>query len=159
MLKRSLQLFTAIALAVLLLPTAALPAIATSSIDPIFTDYYNTYEGLRVLGYPLTELTQTQGYPAQYFEKGRIEDHRSTVSNSNWRFMYGLLTAELMTRDPEAAISTTTAHYGDIMRLNDPAKRNPPPAGFSGGVKGVHDGMFVPFDPALRPAPGYVVAP
>jgi hypothetical protein len=124
-----------------------------------FRDYYSRHEGIRVLGFPLSGLTNVQGFPAQYFEKGRIEDHRAETSDPNWQFAYGLLTQELMQRDPGRSFSSTDKTYGDILELADPSLRMQPPAGFRGGTAAVHDGMFVPFDSALRPAPGYAVAP
>ncbi len=42
-----------------------------------------------MLGYPLTDLVEVTGYPAQYFEKGRIEDHHRDVSDPRWQYQYG----------------------------------------------------------------------
>lgn len=134
-------------------------AAASPTVAEPFVAYYNQHQGLRVLGHPLSDLTQAQGYLAQYFEKGRIEDHRGEVQDPNWAFMYGRLTAELIERDPEGTVSSTSISYGYIGEAADPNKRQAPPKGFTGGIRGVHDGMFVPFDSQLRPAPGYVVAP
>lgn len=153
------RLLAALAFALGLVPLFSTGAAATPGVSERFVDYYNAHQGLRVLGNPLTELVEVQRYPAQYFEKGRIEDHTAEVTNPNWQFMYGRLTAELMDRDPAGAVSGTTISYGDISKAADPARRNSAPPGFTGGTKSMHDGMFVPFDPFLRPAPGYVVAP
>jgi hypothetical protein len=156
---RFMQVISAIALVVLLPVGAARAAQPGSDIDPLFRDYYTRHQGIRVLGYPLTALVEAEGYPAQYFEKGRIEDHRRDVSNPRWQYMYGRLTAELIERNAPGSVSATTITYADLRRSTDPASRTPAPQNFAGGVLPVHDGMFVPYDPQLRPAPGYVVAP
>lgn len=147
----------AVALAALLLPTVA--ALATPAIDARFRDYYNQRQGIRVLGYPLTELVDVAGYPAQYFEKGRIEDHRAEVTDPNWAFMYGRLTAELMERAPERAVTGVNLTYADLHGAA--RQRRPAPTGFRGGVMQVSEGtwpvMFVPYDPYLRPAAGHTV--
>jgi hypothetical protein len=136
-----------------------LPQPQAQQVAAPFLAYYNRHEGIRVLGFPLSGLTTVQGFPAQYFEKGRIEDHRAETSDPTWQFAYGLLTQELMQRDPERSFSSTDKTYGDIRELANPALRVQPPAGYRGGTTPVHDGIFIPFDSALRPAPGYVVAP
>jgi Sporulation and spore germination len=153
------QLISTIALVVLLPMGAARAAQPGSDIDPLFRDYYNRHQGIRVLGYPLTALVEADGYAAQYFEKGRIEDHRRDVSNPRWQYMYGRLTAELLERNAPGSVSATTITYADLRHYTDPAYRTPAPQNFAGGVMPVHDGMFVPYDPQLRPSPGYVVAP
>ena len=73
--------------------------------------------------------------------------------------MYSRLTAILMERDPAGPVSATSVTYGDLERAAAPALRQPAPAGFTGGTRGVHDGQFAPFDANLRPGPGYVVTP
>jgi hypothetical protein len=64
-------------LALLALSTALLPgeaARADPQIAEQFRRYYERHEGIRVLGHPLSDLLELQGVPAQYFEKGRIEE-------------------------------------------------------------------------------------
>jgi hypothetical protein len=156
---RFIQLISVIALVVLLPVGAAQAAQPGSDIDPLFRDYYNRHQGIRLLGYPLTALVEAEGFPAQYFEKGRIEDHRRDVSNPRWQYMYGRLTAELIERNAPGSVSATAITYADLRRYADPAHRTPTPQHFAGGVLPLHDGMFVPFDPQLRPSPGYIVAP
>ncbi len=162
--------FTFYLAAILLALVAVLPAAQPAAtyaqtqsqaqqVAEPFRDYYNRHEGIRVLGFPLSGLTNVQGFPAQYFEKGRIEDHRAETSDPTWQFAYGLLTRELMQRDPGRSFSSTDRTYGDVLELAGPSLRMQPPAGFRGGTAPVHDGMFVPFDSALKPAPGYAVAP
>lgn len=132
---------------------------AAPHVHARFTDYYNSHEGMRVLGYSLTDLVQTAGYPSQYFEKGRIEDHSQEVDDHAWQFTYGRLTVEIMERDPAGLVSGTSITYGDLERAAAPGLRMAPPTGFKGGTMPVVDGMFVPFDHHLRPAPGYAIAP
>ncbi|GIV98098.1 MAG: hypothetical protein KatS3mg057_2755 [Herpetosiphonaceae bacterium] len=149
-------------LAILTLIAISFPLGTARSISPVaepFRDYYERIDGIRLLGYPLTGLMQVNGYAAQYFEKGRLEDHRHEVNDPNWAFMEGLLTIELMDRAPGMAVNNTSITYADLKAAADPSLRHAPPPGFTGGTRGVHDGMFIPFDPQLRPAPGYIVAP
>lgn len=122
-----------------------------------FRSYYAQHQGMRVLGPAVTDLVELLGYPAQYFEKGRIEDHRADSPGPSWQFQYGRLTAELIERDPQGTVSGTTLTYADLRAAADPAKRHQPPAGFRGGVAPLGDGMFVPYDSQLRPAPGAIV--
>jgi hypothetical protein len=129
-----------------------------AEVAPPFTDYYARYQGLRVLGLPLGGLTQVEGYPAQYFEKGRIEDHRKDGGDPAWQFAYGRLAAELMERAPTLSVSTMSVTYNELRLAAGPSLRMSPPSGFTGGTRPVQDGMFVPFDAQLRPAPGYAVA-
>jgi len=156
---RFIQLVCAVALVVLLPIGATRAAQRGPDVAEPFRDYYNRHQGIRVLGYPMTELVEADGYAAQYFEKGRIEDHRADAPHPNWMFMYGRLTAELMERNAPGSVSATTITYADLRHYNDPAYRNSAPQNFAGGVLPLHDGMFVPYDPQLRPLPGYIVAP
>jgi hypothetical protein len=86
---RLMQLICAVAL-VALLPKR--PDVA----EP-FRDYYNRHQGIRVLGYPLTELAEANGYPAQYFGKGRIEDHRADLFPGGWPHDIGLPMSDTFT--------------------------------------------------------------
>ena len=131
---------------------------AEATVAEPFRTYYDQHQGSQVLGKPLTELGSIAGYPAQYFEKGRLEDHRRDGSPGEWAFMYGRLTAELIERS-QAPILTTTTTYTELKRLATPTERVPGPTDFRGGTQPVPDGMFVPFDAQLKPAPGHVVAP
>jgi hypothetical protein len=153
-----MQWLAAIALA-LLLPVAGQAAQAGPEVAEPFRDYYAQHQGIRVLGYPLTELVEADGYLAQYFEKGRIEDHRDTERNPRWQFMNGRLTAELIERDAQGAVNATATTYAELRRYHDPVYRTPTPKGFTGGTLPMHDGIFAPYDSQLRPAPGYAVAP
>jgi hypothetical protein len=163
--KRRLGLFCMLALAALV--AAGIPARPARAqllgIEPRFAAYYQDHDGVRLLGYPLTGLLEVEGYPAQYFDKGRIEDHRGDRVGPAWSLMFGRLTAELLAGAPDgAAVSGTTLTYGGLREAALPAGRAAPPAGFRGGVQevtapGVGRAVFIPVDPALRPAPGYYV--
>ncbi|MDP9317168.1 MAG: GerMN domain-containing protein, partial [Chloroflexota bacterium] len=124
-----------------------------------FRDYYAEHQGLRVLGVPLTGLLEVDGHPAQYFEKGRLEDHRDEVTDPSWAFMYGRLTAELIEREAQQELSAnaTSSTYGDIRRAAESVYRHAAPSGFEEGTQRVPDGVFVPYDPRLRARPGYIV--
>ncbi len=124
-----------------------------------FRDYYAEYQGLRILGVPLTSLLDVGGHSAQYFEKGRIEDHRGEVTDPRWAFMYGRLTAELIEGEGQQELSAnaTSSTYGDIRRAAEPAYRQAVPAEFEQGTLQLPDGVFVPYHPHLRAAPGYIV--
>lgn len=138
-----------------LLPIAAAYGLTGSYVGRPFRDFYQTHQGMRVLGSPQTGIRQINGYPAQYFEKGRLEDHHKDVQDPQWVLMYGRLTAELIERAPQSLANSTNLTYGDIARAT--AERIPAPAGFNGGTLATDEGVFVPYDPQLAVAPGYVV--
>jgi hypothetical protein len=154
---RFIQLICVFALVVVLPIGAAHAAPRGSDVAELFRDYYDRHQGIRVLGYPLTDLAEAAGYPAQYFEKGRIEDHRRDAPDARWQYQYGRLTAELMERDPQRAVSDTSITFGALANAHRPAMRVPIPAGFAGGTMTIRSGEFIPYDSGLRPAPGYVV--
>ena len=156
---RMIRLICALALVVALPLGAAQAAQGQPPIAEAFRDYYSRHQGIRVLGNPVTGLVEAGGYPAQYFEKGRIEDHRRDTTTPRWQFMYGRLTAELIERDPQGTVSGTTLTYAELRREADPARHHDPPPDFRGGTAAVWNGTFVPFDPYLRPAPGAIVEP
>jgi len=145
--------------ALALLPLGGGVSQAITGVAEPFDDYYRQHDGIRLLGYALSTLVTIQGYPAQYFEKGRIEDHRADIHDPQWAFLYGLLTAELMQRDPHGSVSATSVTYADLQSAADPQLRQSPPSGFTDGTVAVSGGQFVPFDSQLRTAPGYVVTP
>lgn len=151
------RLALASALALALLPAGQ--GRADPQVDERFQEYYRQYDGMRVLGYPLTELVEVAGYPAQYFEKGRLEDHRGEPVAAGWALMYGRLAAELIEQDAAASVSGTSLSYADLRHAADPLYRHAPPNSLRGGTAPAHDGVFVPYDSQLRPAPGYYIAP
>ncbi|OJV92943.1 MAG: hypothetical protein BGO39_03225 [Chloroflexi bacterium 54-19] len=133
------------------------PAGATSTVAPPFTNYYDTHQGIRLLGNPLTNLVTVNGYPAQYFEKGRIENHQTDLTSPDWKFMYGRLTAELIERNAQGSVNNTSMTYADLKVAMQPQNRQNPPQNYTGGVVAQGEGVFVPFDSYLRAAPGYLV--
>jgi len=72
-----LMWFTSMAIVLALLPLGA--AQAEHRVAEPFRAYYDQHQGIRVLGYPLTDLIETNGYQSQYFEKGRIESHQAEL--------------------------------------------------------------------------------
>jgi len=130
-------------------------------VDPIFFDYYQANDGERLLGAPLTRVEIENGRSVQYFEKGKLEDHRKTVSDPAWQFSYGLMAEELLRAGPSLPVGgeKSTVTYADLQKLADPAKRVAPPKGFTNGVYKNKDGtVFIPFTSDLSPAPGHNVA-
>jgi hypothetical protein len=142
-------------------------AHADSVVAEPFRDYYAQHAGMRVLGPPITDLVIVGGYAAQYFEKGRIEDHRAEEADSAWGLMYGRLTAELIERDPRWFVNGTDITYATLREAAAPEHRHASPAGFTGGTTVMpnainapamaSEGIFVPYDAQLRAAPGYYV--
>lgn len=126
-----------------------------NAIGQPFTQYYWRYQGPRVLGYVQSNPLDVNGYMGQYFEKGRIEDHTHEIADPVWALMYGRLTAELIESAPWFPVNGTSVTYGDLKTYAGAAWGVP--EGFSSGTLPVADGIFVPFDAQLNPAPGYVV--
>lgn len=126
-----------------------------------FGYYYNKYDGLRLLGHGISIETVASGYPSQYFEKGRIEDHKGESEDPNWRFMYGLLVDELQQAKVNLPIGgdVSTLTYADLNALAAESQREAPPADYDGsGVYTRDDGTtFVPFSGDLSGAPGHNV--
>lgn len=144
-------------------PPAPVARSQLMGIEPRFAPYYDDHDGVRLLGLPLTPLHEVVGFPAQLFDKGRIEDHRGAAADPAWAFMFGRLAAELLAGAPAGmAVSGTSLTYGDLRTAARPAGRMASPPGFSGGVQEISlpDGeraVFIPVDPALHPARGYAV--
>ena len=132
-------------------------AQAQSEVAEPFRTYYRAHQGLRILGRPLTSLVDVDGVPAQYFEKGRIEDHRGHLTDPRWSLLFGRLTDELITQDPQGTVNNTNTTYRDLGAAHRPEARVPAPPNFQGGTLTTSRGEFVPYDSQLRPAPGYHV--
>lgn len=129
-------------------------------IDPRFVDYYNTHDGLRVMGLPISSSTMIGKYFSQYFEKGRIEDHTGESPDPNWQFMYGLLVDELQQGGSSLPVGgdTSTVTYATVRGQAAANLRVSPPAGFTGGTAYQPDGsVFIPFTADLSPANGHNV--
>jgi hypothetical protein len=145
------------------LPPAPAARAQLVGLEGRFATYYQDHEGIRLLGHPLTQLHEVEGFPAQYFEKGRIEDHRGAVANPAWAMMFGRLTAALLDgAADDVPVSGTSLTYGALRAAARPERRVEPPPDFRGGVQeltrpGLGRAVFIPVDPALGPAPGYYV--
>ncbi len=74
-------------------------AQASTTVAEPFRAYYAQHQGMRILGYPITGLIEANGYQSQYFEKGRLEDHRAEPTDAGWNFMYGRLADGLALAD------------------------------------------------------------
>ncbi len=127
-----------------------------------FTGYYQQTDGLRLLGSAISPQVTANGYPAQYFEKARLEDHSADNVPSAWRYMDGLLVDELQQAQAPLPIGgdASLLSYAGLHDLADPAKRLPAPAGYAGSSVMVQsDGsVFVPFTADLSGAAGHLVA-
>jgi hypothetical protein len=135
-----------------------LPPVNPISVAPVFLVFYNTYDGMRLLGAPISQPVNAGAYYSQYFEKGRMEDHSLETSDLNWRFMYGLLVDELQTAGVNLPVGgdTSTASYATIKTGAAISQRVAAPAGFTGGSALLPNGnTFVPFTADLSPAPGH----
>ncbi len=147
-------------LVALAIPTGASVVHAQqTSTDPTpiavpFRAFYWQTQGYRTLGRIVSEPVEMNGMTMQYFEKGRLEDHRATAPTPDWAFGFGRLVADMMERAPEQVISGTPLRYGDLLGYTEPT---PAPPGFGGGVAVGGDNVFIPSDAALSPAPGYLV--
>jgi photosystem II stability/assembly factor-like uncharacterized protein len=135
---------------------------SSTAIASRFQQFYNTYDGLRLLGMPISVPTTTGKYFSQYFEKGRLEDHTGESADPNWQFMYGLLVDELQIASSGIPIGgdVSTITYTTLKNEATAAKRVAAPAGFTGGAMIKPDGSaFVPFTADLSPAAGHNIAP
>ncbi len=161
--QRSLRMLSVLGLLALLAALSPAPlARAQFGVELRFLAYHRSRDSTRLLGYPLSDLHSVEGFPAQYFDKARIEDHRGAVNDPVWGLMLGRLTAELIACAPATQLNSTRITYGDLGEAGRPKARVAPPPGFRGGVQeGTQPyfgrSMFIPVDPALRPALGYYV--
>jgi hypothetical protein len=125
-----------------------------------FRPFYDRHDGPRVLGRPLSPPTAVNGIPAQYFEKGRLEDHGAGASDSLWEKQYGLLVDELQQAQADVPFGgdISPINYARIHRLAEENQRLPAPPELVHGVSHLSDGsVFIPFSPDLTPAPGHYV--
>lgn len=134
----------------LLLGTQPVQAQQQDVAAPFVSTYWR-YHGSETLGLVHSPLTEVGGIPAQYFEKGRLEDHSATGQG----VVYGRVTQEMMEGFPQVVLANSNLTYGDIYRYSYSTFL--PPAGFVGGTMEVAGGVFVPFDINLGPVPGYIV--
>lgn len=140
-------------------PTATKRELKFFSVAPRFEQYYALVDGYRTMGNAISPLSNT-GFPSQYFEKARLEDHTATEKNPVYMYQYGLLVDELTAVHALVPIGgdQSTVTYNEIAKLSDPGSRVAPPSGFSGGTATVSNGdVFVPFSADLSPTQGHVV--
>jgi hypothetical protein len=141
--------------------TTAATAAARPAIDPVFFDYYQANDGQRLLGAPLTLGVLEDSRRVQYFEKGKLEDHRATSTDPIWQYSYGLMAEELLRAGPALPVGgdTSTLTYADLQKAADSSKRVAAPKGLTSGVYKNKDGtVFIPFTADLKAAPGHNVA-
>jgi hypothetical protein len=128
-------------------------------VDPRFQAYYDQVDGPRTMGSAISRPTTTvDGYPAQYFEKARLEDRRADPIHR--QFTYGLLIDEMKAVRSLAPVGgdRSTVTYDTIQTESAESRRVPPPAGFGGNVLVRADGSaFIPFSSNLSVAPGHNV--
>jgi hypothetical protein len=141
--------------------TVESPAPGPLTIGRRFQEYYYTHDGGRLLGSPISEVRFEGQWRAQYFEKGRLEDHTGDEgATGDWRFIYGRLAADLAARGPTIPVGgdTSSVTYATLRELATPENRMAVPAGWT-GVQDPGNGqpVFVPIDANLRPAPGHYV--
>jgi hypothetical protein len=138
-----------------LLPAAVSRTFAQTTAAEPFAAYYWQHHGVQTLGHVQSPLLEMDGMRVQYFEKGRLEDHRHLTDNPAEAVGYAPLTRYLIDVAPDLAVDGLPFTYGDLR--NHYSSMQEPPAGFAGGVTPTEQGMFVPADYALGPVAGYVV--
>jgi hypothetical protein len=144
---------SAIALLLLLVPAA--PAWAQEAAAEPFADYYWRYRGDLTLGRIHSPVVEINGYRMQFFEKGRLEDHRHETDNPAHAVAYSRLTVELMEGAPDMPIDGLPVTYGELRERG--AAQHDAPAGFTHGTMPLEQGMFVPAHPEQAASPGYIV--
>lgn len=131
------------------------PLRADETIAAPFRDYYWQHYGDRILGAVNAPLFERDGYQMQYFEKGRLEAHQHATTDPTRAVVYSRLTLELIERAPFLPIDGLPVTYGDLPAQG--AAVQAPPAGFVNGTMPTAQGIFIPADPNLNAAPGYIV--
>ncbi|NJN66314.1 MAG: L,D-transpeptidase [Chloroflexaceae bacterium] len=133
------------------------PVRAGGEVAEPFADYYWQYHGERTLGYVNSPLLEVDGYRVQYFEKGRLEDHRHEADHPAPGIVRTSLTQELIQNAPYLPVDTLPVTYGDLAAQMTPF---PPPEGYEQGTSTMTtEGVFVPADPELQVVPGFIVPP
>ena len=77
-----------------------------------FLEFFDTYGGLRIFGYPKTEPFLQDGFVVQYFQNARFESHPENPAP--YRVQLGLLGVDLKYERPRVApptISSRLRHY------------------------------------------------
>jgi hypothetical protein len=131
-------------------------------IDSQFQAYYNQIEGPRTLGGAISPVTTTvDGFPAQYFEKARLENRTAAnrTGNAAYNFEFGLLVDEIKAVRSLQAVGGDASNvtYATLQDQSDAARRVAPPANANGPQSRPDGSVFVPFTADLSAAPGHVV--
>jgi hypothetical protein len=128
-----------------------------------FGTYYKSHGGIDLVGYPVSyELTITGPnnslVPAQYFQKGRLEDQRDNGYTGDWAYTYGLLVPDLIAKGSNTAVSDTSLTWA-MLKTTAGQNMVQPPTGFVSGAYLYPDGRntFIPYSTDLSPAAGYNV--
>lgn len=142
------------ALTATLLPIGA---FAAPVVAPMFTQYYTTRQGIRVLGNPIGRLETADSHFAQYFEKGLIEDHRHEDPDPAWQFMYGRLAADLLLYGSTEPIGgeNSDLEFAGLGQRGAKLEQSPSPA--TNGPIQTERGWFIPYNSELKAGPGHYV--
>jgi hypothetical protein len=144
----------------MLLLMSALPATPhahaqDASAESLFAHHYWLHHGATTLGRVHSPVFDVDGTQVQYFEKGRLEDHRHLTANPAEAVGHTPLVHYLIDVVPDMAVDGMPVTYGALR--SQYGSPQPVPEGFTGGTMFTAQGVFVPADYALGPVPGYVV--
>ncbi len=123
--------------------------------DQWFAEFYWRHHGIHTLGRVHTPILEVDGVRVQYFDQGRLEDHRHLTSNPAEAVGHTPLTHMLMADAPWMRINGLPVTYG--MLREQAGATIPAPEGFVGGTLALQDHIFVPANYELTPGPGYLV--
>lgn len=137
------------------LPIAPPALHAQDHVAEPFATYYWRHHGSHTLGRLLSPVLEIDGVRVQYFEKGRLEDHRHLTDNPAEAVGHTPLTHALIADAPQLAIAGLPVTYGALREQY--GAMHPVPDGFTGSVHRMEQGVFVPADYGLAPVPGYIV--
>ena len=122
-------------------------------VGPQFAGYYQRVAGAKVLGPAIGPVLDK----AQYFEKGRLEDH-SAEFEGEWAYAYGLLVPELIGSQAKVRIAGHAGPtYADLTAKVSAGARVTSPSPAGGLVNNPDGSVFVPFDVGLAGRSGHVV--
>lgn len=121
----------------------------------LFAQFYWRHHGIHTLGRVHTPILEVGGVRVQYFDQGRLEDHRHLTSNPAEVVGHTPLTHVLMADAPWMPINGLPVTYG--MLREQSGATIPPPEGFAGGTLALQDHIFIPANYGLTPGPGYLV--
>jgi len=92
------------------------------TLSNYFLNYWRSNGGLRIFGFPITELVSENGLNVQYFERARMEYHPENASNGN-TVLLGLLGKRFIEIHPDVS-----AALGSLNRAVSPVSRGEAPA-------------------------------